>query len=455
MSQAFRLSKQEATAEEAYQMAEPMHREGSLSPTYHLTYAWIAYRRLKSHYKQLGSKEARRMLATYLSLEIERPHVVHSSYLYLALAIKKEYPEFRFLKFLGMWGIEHFREDDWTPFQTEGATLMSLAQKAIYQGMSELKGCADDEGLVTMNLLLSQAVRRYPKTAEHHRQYGWVLARQGLRQEAIDSYKQALLCENKFYYWSELSALTDDRAMRKGALCMALSAQPQEDYLGAIHLQLAETLIEEGDFGQALVDLNKFYETYNRKKWSIPQNFNRIMARIPKGTAAARRDRGWLEAMASPARDFLLDDLPSVVLLVEGFFVSKKGKEMVALKEANGRSIVVPKSKMPRRMELKTGDFVKARTRQSGSHQTDLLGITAATEEEVGRMFGQVLTLTGRLTTKQNAAGKTFGFVKNCYVGGHLLSGLKQGQMVSVRAVRKDDKTTAIEKPVAVDGPRI
>ncbi len=451
INEAFKLSKQETTIEEAYQMVETLLKQGNLSPSYNLTFAWISYRRLKARYKQLGSREARRMLAEYFTLQTDRPSVLHSSFLYLAINIKKEYADFQFFKFLKMWGTDNFREDDWVPFQKENTTIMSLAQKAIYQAMGELKAGGSPEDLVVMNLLLSQAIRRYPKTSEHHRQYGQILARQGLQKEAVKAYKQALQCENKYYFWSELAALTEDKMLKKGALCMALTVQRNDDYVGAIHLRLAELLIEEGNYPQALTDLNKVYATYSQHKWPIPYDYYRLFALIPKETIPAKRDHAWLERNASPARDFLLEDLPTLVLLVEKFFTSKKGMEMVALKDSKGGSITMPKKKMKTREQMNPGSFIKARIKQIAPHLTDLLGITAATEEEINQSFGKVITITGKLNLKHNAAGKVFAFVKKCYVGAPLLNGLSQDQLVRVVAIQKDDRITAIKKPEIID----
>ncbi len=447
INEAFKLSRQEATTEQAYQMVEELLRQDNLSTTYHLTFAWIAYRRLKARYRQIGSREARRGLAEYFRLQTERPSVLHSSFLYLAINIKKEYADFQFIKFLRMWGPENFREDDWVPFQAEQATIMSLAQKTIYQAMAELKNGASPEELVMMNQLLSQAVRRYPKTAEHQRQLGMVLVRQGLRDEAIQAYKQALLCERKAYFWNELAELTDDTKLRKGALCMALTAQRNDDFVGAIHLRLAEMLILEGDHAQALFDLGKVYTTYSQHGWKIPADYYRLMTLIPKEMTAAKRDYKWLERMAQPAADFLLDDLPQAVFLVERFFTSKKGQEMVALRDCKGKPVVMPKKKLKTREPLLPGSFVKARMKQTLPHQTELLSPTIATEEEVSLLFGKAVSITGKLLIKQNAAGKAFAFVKNCYVGAPLLDGLNNGQIVSVTAIEKDGKTTAIQKP--------
>lgn len=447
INQAFKLSKQETTVEEAYQMVYPLFKQNELATTYHLTFAWIAYRRLKARYKQIGSVEARRMLAMFLSLQTERPSVLHSSLLYLAIAIKKEYADFQFLKFLRMWGTENFREDDWMPFQGEKATVMSLAQKTIYQAMSELKTSNDPESLVIMSLLISQAVRRYPQTAEHHRQLGMILAKQGLREEAINAYKKALLCENKFYFWSELATLTNDLALRKAALCMALYAQSKDDYVGAIHLQLAGMLIAEGDFQHALTDLNKVYATYSRQKWTIPAEYFRLMTAIPQGTQPARRDKAWLEQMAQPATDFLLDDLPVQVLFVENYFVSRKGQEMAALKSPEGNSIVIPKKKLKSKDPIEPGDFIKARIKTDESHKATLMGIAKASDKEITTSFGKIITVEGTIQLKRNAAGKPFAFVKKCYVGAHLLKGLTDGQTVKVKAIQKEGRTTAITSP--------
>lgn len=453
MSQAFRLSKDEKRAEEAYNMALQLFKEGKLPNDYHITFAWILYRRLKAHYQSLGSKESRQTLALYLQLNTERPSVVHSSFLYLAISIKKLYPDFKFVKFFSMWGTDNFRDDDWMPFKGENTTIMSLAQKTIYQAMAEMKTINDSDMLVMMNTLLTKATARYPKTAEHQRQLGIILARQGLRKEAVNAYKQALLTEQKAYFWSELSELIDTHELRKAALCMTLTVQRNDDFVGAIHLRLAEMLIEEGDFPQALVDLNKVYATYSHNRWTIPADYYRLSAAIPQGTQPAQRSKAWLEQAALPARDFLLDNLPQRVLLIEKFFNSKKGQEMATLKNPDGSSVVIPKKKLKCREQIEPGIFIKARIKEDDQQRASLLDINIASDGEAASTFGKVIVVEGPISIKRNAAGRPFAFVRRCYVGAHLLDGLHEGDTVRVKAVQKDGKTTAIAKPVVAGQP--
>lgn len=450
MSQAFKLSKDEKTAEEAYIMALQLFKEGKLPNDYHITFAWILYRRLKAHYQSLGSKESRQTLALYLQLNTERPSVVHSSFLYLAISIKKTYPEFKFTKFFSMWGVDNFRDDDWMPFKAENTTIMSLAQKTIYQAMAEMKTINDSDMLVMMNTLLTKATARYPKTAEHQRQLGIILARQGLRKEAVNAYKQALLTEQKAYFWSELAELIGTHELRKAALCMTLTVQRNDDFVGAIHLRLAEMLIEEGDFPQALVDLNKVYATYSHNRWTIPADYYRLSAAIPQGTQPAQRSKAWLEQMAMPARDFLLDDLPMRILLIEKFFNSKKGQEMATLKNPDGSSFVLPKKKLKVRKALEPGEFIKARIKQDDQHRVALLGIDIASDDEAASQFGKIVVVEGPISIKCNAAGKPFAFVRRCYVGHNLLAGLNDRDTVRVKAIQKDGKTTAITHPIPI-----
>lgn len=70
---------------------------------------WDIYRYLKANIENMESQEARTLLACYMKMELEKPSLLHSLMLNIALRMAKLFPDFQFERFFEMWeypGIE-------------------------------------------------------------------------------------------------------------------------------------------------------------------------------------------------------------------------------------------------------------------------------------------------------------------------------------------------------------
>ena len=66
--------------------------------------AWDIYWYLKNNYQECGSEQTRMLLFAYMKIPVERPSVLHSCFLQLALKISEQYDDFNLLNFIRMWG---------------------------------------------------------------------------------------------------------------------------------------------------------------------------------------------------------------------------------------------------------------------------------------------------------------------------------------------------------------
>lgn len=108
---------------------------------------------------------------------------------------------------------------------------------------------------------------------------------------AINVYKSLLLeMSEKYYVWSELAdCIQDSNELKIALLSKALLVERNEDFLGSIHLTLADLLIKEELTSEALCELNiykKFHENTSRKYQEyiervdisvIPPNNNKLL----------------------------------------------------------------------------------------------------------------------------------------------------------------------------------
>lgn len=74
--------------------------------------------------------EARRLLAEYLQLGLPRPSRLHSAILSCAVKMAIAFPDFHFVAFLDLWGLENLRPEDSEPLADgEGRRIPPLAER--------------------------------------------------------------------------------------------------------------------------------------------------------------------------------------------------------------------------------------------------------------------------------------------------------------------------------------
>ena len=443
ISKAFNLSKEPNHTKEAYISALKLYNEGKLNEQYHITLAWIAYRYLKENYKSIGSKEARKVLALYTKLQTTRPSLLHSVFLYLAINIKKTYSDFLFTSFLKIWGFGNFRIEDWAPSVYEGQSYPSCVQKVINIYWDECKSMPNITIPEEFVSLLEEATRKYPRDFNIKRYLAIALTRQGKKDEAIELYRELLINDNRYYIWHELGKLLNDTALRKSALCMALKQQKKEDFLGAIHLELAEILIEEKVHGQALVDLNKYEQTYNANKWPLSATYYRLRNLIPQNTNPGTRSRQWLEEETKTIQTFVFMKLPNKIFLLTEMFKNKDGKTRYKLVCYDKSSIIVKPAQIPD-TDAMPGCFYRV-FYDNTNKWIQPVRIEKAEKEALNEEWNKTIkTVRGNITVKSKPDGKQFGFVHKCYVGGHLLKDIKNGTKVEVLAWNESNRSHAL-----------
>ena len=441
---AFNLSKQPGKTKEAYNAVLPLYQEGELSDNSHLQFGWIAYRYLKDHYPTIGSKASRTVLATYFKLNVERPSLLHSVFLVLAINIKKQYPDFRFSAFMDLWGYDNFRNEDWQPYVHEQYTLPSTVQKVINMYVAEIKtpdGFKPSEHFLT---LLSKAVAHYPKDYNIARYLAQALITQGKKDDAIQLYRKLLLQDNRFYLWNELGKLLDDASLQKSALCMALLKQKKEEFVGAIHLSLAELLIAEKDYPQALFDLNKYRKTYESNGWPLKYRYKQLMQQIPPATQAAKRENKWLRKNAEAINIFVLQQLPTSIMVLRDVFTSKKGKTMCKLLAHDMSTTAADLETFPLLKDKEQIFFRVFYTRDD--NWTKVVHIEPATDDDAKSEWkDNIKMIEGKVRITEKGGGKRFGFVSNCYVDQQFLNGITSGTTLKVIALKENDRLRAIK----------
>lgn len=106
---------------------------GGIDPMLHEELGWIIYRYVKTRISDLSSLEVRTLLKDYIFLRNERPSMLHSQMLSLALGFSKGHPDFSFYRFFMLWGPENLRQEDFDKAYYNDNEIPSLISRICRQ----------------------------------------------------------------------------------------------------------------------------------------------------------------------------------------------------------------------------------------------------------------------------------------------------------------------------------
>lgn len=291
----------------------------------HYPMGWIIYYALHQS-PVYAVQERKQMLAHYLSLDVTKPHKLHSMILTEAFRLYKDIkssvsgnksstePQFSIVKFADLWNLANIRPTDWNRKEHEGKQLSSTVEKLITHYVDELyclRTPASDDFLSIVN----HALVTYPPTTNLFAQSAQLYELAGEKNKAIEMLRNAILSSStKFYLWSRLANLftdKDDLRLKVSLLYKALCCPGQEDFKGKIHLNLAAALAEGGAFAQAKWELMYVKNFYEEKGWNLPRLYKETEKKIPAGTEAVD-PTGIYRKIEHMADDFIYETLPEI-----------------------------------------------------------------------------------------------------------------------------------------------
>lgn len=257
-------------------------------------YGWTIHKLLKTHQRTLTSQQTqnqrtltsqqtRKLLLGYLGCGNKRPSNLHSAILVFALHYSKNDLDFNFLKFFQMWGCDQFRKEDWQKGTSpDGKTYPSNAAQVAAACFDLLKAKdTRDEEDVRMVARLYEALKERRELGDWDgRKMAMLDAWSGNKEKAIQQYKKALMeqLSDKYYMWAELAEYVDDLPTKIGLLLKAKSLEKNEDFLGNIHLALAEAWLAERRPDKAKQELGLYAAHRQEKKRKISEEYVRLCA---------------------------------------------------------------------------------------------------------------------------------------------------------------------------------
>lgn len=193
----------------------------------------------------------------------------HSEILRIAERYMNGQDAWRFIYFFRDWGYENLMDSDWKEeTDDKGNTYKPLAIKAAkrcYEYLKELH-LKDAELISWLDSLYNVLIERAKKDEWLLRQRAIIYTWQQKYALAINVYKSLLLkMSDKYYIWSELAdCIQDSNEVKTALLSKALLIERNEDFLGSIHLTLADLLIKQGLMSEALCELNMYKKFHDK-----------------------------------------------------------------------------------------------------------------------------------------------------------------------------------------------
>ena len=111
MKQAEEMSRDSERVSEAYNNICKIFNTNELNTELHTQFGWIIYRYVREQIRRRNVLEVKQALSKYLRLEVERPSLLHSLILRMAIELEHQFQtEFKFTRFFELWGFNQFRE---------------------------------------------------------------------------------------------------------------------------------------------------------------------------------------------------------------------------------------------------------------------------------------------------------------------------------------------------------
>ena len=344
---------------------------GSANQEIQTSFGWELYRYTKALIagENFSVGEVKRNLSDYLKLEIEKPSLLHSCILQLAVKLAGQ-DKLKMLAFSRHWNLQYLREEDYERYRAEdGRELPSLAEKVIQQAGKEAAATDDADGQVYMLSFIDSAIGRFPDNVFLKLNKAKLLLALGRFDESLAFGVAVTKVKSKDYWaWGLLGDIVaqKDQDAALGCYCKALICPAEDKFTGKIRLKVAERMLEVNDHAAAKHEVEAIIRAKDAEGYKIPEAVASIAAQDWfAGVQAKPSNLHYYRLHAKAAEALLFNDLPWIDACLGETFVlpgrENKPKRKVFLKTGSIPSEVsIPESKVAR-MNPAAGDAVRVK----------------------------------------------------------------------------------------------
>lgn len=263
---------------------------------------------------------------------------------------------------LELFGFDNFTQHDWEEEENEKdkeRPFPSLVERFVKLYNDSLALASNHVPQKEYEELLQKAINKYPDDDQFPRYLAKAYISWGEEEKAKEEYKKLLLRNNSFYLWKELALISDDSELKLSALCKAILSEPKDEYLGDVHVLLANQLADRGRFPEAKRELKTYEDTYAKNSWPVKQNYIKALERIPQDTVPTDDNTSFYKDHVATAEEFVYSDIPWTDMVIVDVYDKKKndGKKVRKAKLATkfGEVASVNLHSLPTKDKVKIG----------------------------------------------------------------------------------------------------
>ncbi len=442
--------------EEAYQSLLPYIESREVPDCFLMNCGWVIYYYLKLQKESHQSIELRKAFALYFIVCQPTASLLHSLVMVQAVSLEKKHEnDFKFVEFCQMWHLDCLREEDFarqTVKTDDGKSFEynSLAEDVATRLYKEMKQRHTPHFAKSLLPFMERVAQKCPKNkfVPMYVAQMWLWA--GDREKAVETYQKILQNTPDWYLWKNLGEIVDDDDDRFSFFCKALTMQGKEEFVGDLHLALARLLMDKNP-PQALYEVNRYIDTYQRNNWRISDEV-RVLADRLRGAVPETQPKAFYQANVERAEAFVYEGLTEVELTYTGPFKNSSGKMRAGLSGGKYK-VSVGQGAFPELTKAEPGDVFRARL-LSCDHRWMVLTLHATGKKNPAGVPAQrdknqqpaknparaeKKTVTGVVSLPRNGE---FAFIDRRYyvpAGIRKKAQLQEGQTVTAQVVRQPD----------------
>jgi tetratricopeptide (TPR) repeat protein len=319
--------------------------------------------------EKIETQAVKKLLNSYLNLQLERPSLLHSSMLRIAVSIAKE-DNFNLMAFLRIWGIENLQEQDFQPYRQDatGKVLPSLAEKLLLKVFKQAIQQGDSNFISQTLPVLEKTITTSPDPIwlTYHKAKALLLL--GYSNDAFQLVAAVAGKKmSEYWIWELLGDIKqqqqDDSAMDFYGKALAL--KPDELYIAKLRLKLAHWFLFKGNLLAAKCELEQIKRTAENLGHNIsPEALQLMQQQWFEETNASKTNVAFYSEAAGRAEAVLYRNHPIFIGVVADSFAIKdkpnKKKYRIVFKmssSGNPQETSVSEQKL-KAISLGTGDVI-------------------------------------------------------------------------------------------------
>ena len=148
----------------------------------------------------------------------------------------------------------------------------------------------------------------------------------------------------------------NNNELKIGMLSKAIQLEKNEDFLGDIHLELANALIENNLSENALVELSTYKKHRELKGWNLPESYNLLLNKVIGKTTSIKVNQELYKQYVPLAEEYAYQDIKWTELVLIDTWKNDKQKEKLKFSNSKEIEFTVSNKRFKSFKEFKIGN---------------------------------------------------------------------------------------------------